>query len=168
MAITFLLILAALFLGSAVLYAMNIHWWRISLIAGVMFGAVALLWVPGVYEPADRLKPGIDLAGGTRLVYDVVIPDGQNNKSAVIEETIAILSDRVDPGGVRNLVWREVAGNRIEVQMASAPAKVREELGAKTARLGTELAALRREMRGGFEQILTGQRLDSCHDQPAG
>lgn len=126
MAIIFLLILAALFLGSAVLYAMNIHWWRVALIAGVMFGAVALLWVPGVYEPADRLKPGIDLAGGTRLVYDVVIPDGNNNKSAVIEETIAILSDRVDPGGVRNLVWREVAGNRIEVQMASAPAKVRE------------------------------------------
>ena len=126
MAITFLLILAVLFLGSAVLYAMNIHWWRVTLIAGVMFGAVALLWVPGVYGPEDRLKPGIDLAGGTRLVYDVVIPDSSANKSDVIEETITILADRVDPGGVRNLVWREVAGNRIEVQMASAPAKVRE------------------------------------------
>lgn len=127
MAITFLLILAALFLGSAVLYAMNIHWWRVSLIAGVLFGAVALLWVPGVYGPENRLKPGIDLAGGTRLVYDVVIPDGNNNnKSAVIEETIAILSDRVDPGGTRNLVWREVAGNRIEVQMAAPTSEVRE------------------------------------------
>lgn len=126
MAITFLLILAASFLGSAVLYAMNIHWWRVSLIAGVIFGAVALLWVPGVYGPENRLKPGIDLAGGTRLVYDVVIPDGNNNKSAVIEETIAILSDRVDPGGTRNLVWREVAGNRIEVQMAAPTSEVRE------------------------------------------
>ncbi|MBX2852507.1 MAG: protein translocase subunit SecD [Phycisphaeraceae bacterium] len=126
MAITFLLIIAALFLGSAVLYAMNIHWWRVSLIAAVMFGAVALLWVPGVYGPEDRLKPGIDLAGGTRLVYDVVIPDSNANRSTVIEETIAILSDRVDPNGTRNLVWKEVAGNRIEVQMASAPSKVRE------------------------------------------
>ena len=27
MAITFLIIIAALFLGSAVLYAMNLHWW---------------------------------------------------------------------------------------------------------------------------------------------
>ncbi|MEM6258597.1 MAG: protein translocase subunit SecD [Planctomycetota bacterium] len=126
MAITFLLILAALFLGSAVLYAMNIHWWRVSLIAAVLFGAVALLWVPGVYGPEDRLKPGIDLAGGTRLVYDVVIPDSSRNASVVIEETIAILSDRVDPGGVRNLIWKEVAGNRIEVQMASATAEVRD------------------------------------------
>lgn len=126
MAITFLLIIAALLLGSAVLYAMNLHWWRVSLIAGVLFGAVALLWVPGVYGPSDRLKPGIDLAGGTRLVYDVVIPDSSSNKSDVIEETIEILADRVDPGGVRNLVWREVAGNRIEVQMASASAKVRD------------------------------------------
>ncbi|MFK7789552.1 MAG: protein translocase subunit SecD, partial [Phycisphaeraceae bacterium] len=118
--------IAALFLGTAVLYAMNIHWWRIALIAGIMFGAVALLWVPGVYGPSDRLKPGIDLAGGTRLVYDVVIPDSSANKGDVIEETIALLADRVDPGGVRNLIWKEVAGNRIEVQMASAPTKVRE------------------------------------------
>jgi SecD/SecF fusion protein len=126
MAITFLLILAALLIGTAVLYAINIHWWRVLLIAAVMFGAVALLWVPGVYEPENRLKPGIDLAGGTRLVYDVIIPDSSANKGDVIEETITILADRVDPGGVRNLVWREVAGNRIEVQMASAPANVRE------------------------------------------
>jgi SecD/SecF fusion protein len=132
MAITFLLILAALFLGSAVLYAMNLYVWRITLIAGVLFGAIALLWVPGVYGPSDRLKPGIDLAGGTRLVYDVVIPDSSANKGDVIEETITILADRVDPGGVRNLVWREVAGNRIEVQMASAPAKVREAREALT------------------------------------
>lgn len=126
MAITFLIIIAALFAGSAVLYAMNIHWWRVSLIGAIMFGAIALLWVPGVYGPSDRLKPGIDLAGGTRLVYDVIIPDRSANKGDVIEETIAILADRVDPGGVRNLIWKEVAGNRIEVQMASAPTKVRE------------------------------------------
>ncbi len=125
MAILFLIILAALFLGTAVLYAMNLHWWRVTLIAGVMFGAVALLWVPGVYGPSDRLKPGIDLAGGTRLVYDVVIPEGQN-RSEILDKTIEILSERVDPGGIRNLVWRQVAGQRIEVTMASAPTKVRE------------------------------------------
>ena len=134
-AILFIIIIAALFAGSAVLYAMNIHWWRVTLIGGVMFGAVALLWVPGDgdpnnegfdgYGPADRLKPGIDLAGGTRLVYDVVVPAGQNKKK-VIEETKEILADRVDPSGTRGLVWRTVAGQRIEVQMASAPANVRQ------------------------------------------
>jgi len=125
MAMLFLILILALFVGAAVLYAMNLHWWRVSLIGGVLFGAVALLWVPGVYEPADRLKPGIDLAGGTRLVYDVVVPQGQP-KGQVIEETIEILADRVDPAGTRGLVWREVAGQRIEVSMASAPEKVRQ------------------------------------------
>jgi len=134
MVIPFLIIIAVLLLGSAVLYAMNLHWWRVSLIAGIMFGAVALLWVPGVYGPSDRLKPGIDLAGGTRLVYDVVVPEGQP-KGAVIEDTIKILSDRVDPAGTRGLIWREVAGQRIEVQMASAPAKVREAREALTQAL---------------------------------
>ena len=125
MAILFLIIIAALFFGAAVLYAMDVHWWRVSLIAGIMFGAVSLLWIPGVYGPKDRLKPGIDLAGGTRLIYDVVLPDGQK-RGDVIEQTIEILADRVDPGGVRGLVWREVAGQRIQVEMASAPSKVRE------------------------------------------
>ncbi len=126
MAILFLIIIAALLLGSAVLYAMNLHWWRVSLIAGVMFGAVALLWVPGVYGPGDRLKPGIDLAGGTRLVYDVVVPEGASNRGAVIDETIEILSERVDPSQTRNLVWRQVAGQRIEVTMPAASQKVRD------------------------------------------
>lgn len=130
----FLILIGVFFAGAAVLYAMNQHWWRVSLICGVMFGAIALLWVPGVYGPGDRLKPGIDLAGGTRLVYDVVVPDGQA-RGKVIEETIEILADRVDPSGTRGLVWREVAGQRIEVTMASAPSKVRDARDAyETAR----------------------------------
>ncbi|MGB0766479.1 MAG: protein translocase subunit SecD, partial [Phycisphaeraceae bacterium] len=110
--------------------------------------AIALLWVPGVYGPEDRLKPGIDLAGGTRLVYDVVVPEGKN-KTTVIEETIKILADRVDPGGVRGLIWREVAGQRIEVQMAAAPSKVRE--------AGDELADALKRLKSGN---LTPGRLD--------
>lgn len=70
-----------------------------------------------VYPPRQKLKPGLDLAGGTVLLYQVDVPEDSNDKE-VVEQTIASLRKRVDPNGVRNLIWRPVAGNRIEIQMA--------------------------------------------------
>ena len=92
--------------------------WKTTLIALVLSAFGLALWFPGDngYGPKDRLIPGLDLAGGTMLVYDVKVPKGRDAKT-VIDDTISILSKRVDPSGTRNLVWRQVAGNRMEVQM---------------------------------------------------
>ena len=80
-----------------------------------------------LYPPERKLKPGLDLAGGTTLVYDVRIPDDEQvNAGRMIDDIIAILKDRVDPTGTRNLVWRRQAGNRIEIQMALATAQTGE------------------------------------------
>ncbi|MFW5682079.1 MAG: protein translocase subunit SecD, partial [Phycisphaeraceae bacterium] len=74
--------------------------------------------------PSQKLKPGLDLAGGTTLVYDVRIPENEQVRAGqMIDDIIAILRDRVDPTGTRNLIWRRQAGNRIEVQMALATAE---------------------------------------------
>ena len=78
-----------------------------------------------LYPPSERLKPGLDLQGGTTLVYDVTVPEDKDTDEA-IAQTIEILKNRVDPQGVRNLVWRQRAGSRIEIQMPAAPPKVRE------------------------------------------
>ncbi|MEM1211327.1 MAG: protein translocase subunit SecD [Planctomycetota bacterium] len=80
------------------------------LVVIALFGAILAL---------KPLKPGIDLAGGTTLVYDVTVPDGSDAEE-VIDSTIQVLRDRVDPSGTKNLVWRKVAGNRLEVQMPAA------------------------------------------------
>ena len=100
------------------------RWWRPLLVIWVLSLATFSLWWPGPdgFGPSERLKPGLDLAGGTTLIYDVAIPKGKD-PSKVIQDTIAILRDRVDPTGTRNLVWREEAGNRIEVQMPLATAE---------------------------------------------
>ncbi len=92
--------------------------WKSTLIALVISAFGLSLWFPGEggYSPKDRLIPGLDLAGGTTLVYDVKVPKDRDAKT-VIDDTISILSKRVDPSGTRNLVWRQVAGNRMEVQM---------------------------------------------------
>ncbi len=73
-----------------------------------------------IYPPGQKLKPGLDLAGGTTLVYQVNVPSDQEAKT-VIDQVIETLKKRVDPNGVRNLVWRRQAGNRIEIQMPLPP-----------------------------------------------
>lgn len=86
--------------------------WKPILIVLIVAGCGALIASKG-------LKPGIDLAGGTTLVYDVLVPAGKNAEE-VINDTIAIQRERVDAAGVKNLVWRAEAGDRISVTMALA------------------------------------------------
>lgn len=92
--------------------------WKSTLIVLVLSLFGLALWFPGEggYGPKDKLKPGLDLAGGTTLIYDVKVPSDRD-ATVIIDDTISILSKRVDPSGTRNLVWRQVAGHRIEVQM---------------------------------------------------
>ncbi|MAX26384.1 MAG: hypothetical protein CMJ19_17975 [Phycisphaeraceae bacterium] len=88
--------------------------WKPALIVAVIAFFALML-----YPPSRKLKPGLDLAGGTILVYQVDIPDDMDAGTAV-DQVISSLRKRVDPQGVRNLVWRRLAGNRFEIQMALA------------------------------------------------
>ena len=89
--------------------------WKLVLVVAVL--AVAAL---SLYPLDKRLKPGLDLAGGTVFVYQVDIKPGDDAKT-IVESVIEVLRKRVDPSGVRNLIWRPLAGNRIEIQAPLAP-----------------------------------------------
>ncbi|MBV1928820.1 MAG: hypothetical protein KUG81_04845 [Gammaproteobacteria bacterium] len=88
--------------------------WKPALIVAVLALCIMML-----YPPQRTLKPGLDLAGGTRMIYQVDVPEGMEPGTAV-DQVISSLRKRVDPNGVRNLVWRRLAGNRFEIQMALA------------------------------------------------
>jgi SecD/SecF fusion protein len=85
--------------------------WKSALVITILAFCGASLW-----PPATQLKKGIDLEGGTSVLYDVTVPDDVDARQAM-KTTVSILSRRVDPQGVRNLVWRIEQGNRIEIQM---------------------------------------------------
>lgn len=132
---------------------------------------VAVLALFGAIWAAKGLKPGIDLAGGTTLVYDLRVPEGRD-AGQVIEDTIAVLQDRVDPTGTRNLVWRRVAGNRIEVQMAMAPKGITDKreayLGAKEQLLRGNLDRRNVERAlalSGDEQVAAFDRLSGGNER---
>ncbi|MEO0514583.1 MAG: protein translocase subunit SecD [Planctomycetota bacterium] len=98
--------------------------WKPILILVVLAGCGALLLLKDGNPKTIDLKPGIDLAGGTTLVYDVLVPEGKDAES-VINQTIAIQKERVDPTGVKNLIWRPEVGNRISITMAQAGPNVK-------------------------------------------
>ncbi len=72
-----------------------------------------------------NLKPGIDIAGGTSLTYDIKAPPGSSDKGSggetLAEKVAAALKKRVDPQGVLNLVWRPQGDNRLEIQIPRSP-----------------------------------------------
>ncbi len=67
-----------------------------------------------------NLNPGIDMVGGVRLIYQIKVPE-DNHDENVAEGVMDALKRRVDPNGLRNLVWRPQGKTRLEIQMPLTP-----------------------------------------------
>ncbi len=94
--------------------------WKIALIIGS-----TLLGLYSMYPPKKQLKLGIDLSGGTILVYEVDrknVPSGFN-----MDDLISALKKRADPEGVKEIPIRNVGPDRIEIILPQAtPEEVEE------------------------------------------
>ncbi len=123
-----------------------------------------------LYPPDKTLKPGIDLAGGTSLIYEI---DTQglkaNEKRDIAQKMITVLRRRIDPANIQNLVWRPQGGSRFEIQMPLASEetyekrrnfeKARDELLAENINPATVLRSLQKpaEQRAeDFEEFTQG------------
>src|SRR5688572_16060226 len=146
---------------------------RILLIAAVVLAALlALFPQPTLLFRSDvpwgqklNLKPGIDMQGGTSLLYEIKPPEGETAtaapaqvtyKGGLAEEVMGALKKRIDPQGVRNLVWRPHGDTRLEIQMPATPesqaadalgeqlGKAREALEHTNVTVGEVIAAVER------------------------
>src|SRR3954447_19133237 len=87
--------------------------WRFMLIGGFTLAGLYSIW-----PPDQKLKLGIDLSGGTILVYEVDrtnLPPGFN-----MDELVSALKKRADPEGVKEIPIRKIGGNRIEIILPQA------------------------------------------------
>ncbi len=82
----------------------------------IIIGVVLLagLWL--VVPPSQKLKPGLDIAGGFSLIFEIDTAGVEGNQN-IAEDMKELLRRRVDPSGVYELIWRVHGRNRIEVQM---------------------------------------------------
>ena len=103
---------------------------RVTLIVAVTLMFLAAIFSPVLKNPAKLfdpnvpftqkvlVRPGIDMVGGTSLLYEIRAPAGTDSyTSDLAVQMMDALKRRVDPEGVRNLIWRPQGSNRLEIQM---------------------------------------------------
>src|SRR4051794_14411693 len=109
---------------------------RVTLIVIVLFIGLfgipylqdGILSLPKLFNPSvpwgekHNLRPGIDIAGGTSLLYEIKSPAGgpRGADGTLAEQVASLLKKRVDPTGTRNLIWRPQGDTRLEIQLPRA------------------------------------------------
>ena len=103
---------------------------RLTFSLAMLFGAIALVFSPvldKIFHPHTqltqyvKLNPGIDMVGGTSLIYEIKKPEGTVLTGHLASDVAEALKKRVDPKGVKNLVWRPQGDTRLEIQMPLSP-----------------------------------------------
>jgi SecD/SecF fusion protein len=80
----------------------------------------------GLWPPSEKLRLGIDLSGGTILVYEV--EQDPNAMKVDMDDLISALKQRADPQGVKEMPIRKVGVNRIEIILPHASAEEVDEI----------------------------------------
>ncbi|HXE55923.1 MAG TPA: protein translocase subunit SecD, partial [Tepidisphaeraceae bacterium] len=102
---------------------------RVTLVLVVFFGSLAIIFSPvleKLFHPHEKitqwvkLKPGIDMVGGTSLVYQIKTLPGTRRDPQLATKVAEALKKRVDPKGVMNLIWRPEGEDRLEIQMPNS------------------------------------------------
>src|SRR4051794_11281112 len=87
-------------------------WKLVLIVVSVLAGLIAMV------PPDKKLKLGIDLSGGTILVYEVSRENRPENFN--MDELISALKQRADPQGVKETPIRKIGSNRIEIILPTA------------------------------------------------
>lgn len=90
-------------------------WPKFLLIAGLTLGGIVCM-----LPPSEKLKLGIDLSGGTILVYQAKDAAGGGGGSGRMDDLVAALKRRINGDGMRDIPIRKIGSNRVEIIMAKA------------------------------------------------
>ncbi len=84
----------------------------------------------------DRFRLGIDLNGGTNMVFQVK-PEGKDITDDVMDRMVGAVSQRINRSGTEEVTVRKVGRDRIEVIVPGADAQSVDEIKRQITRLGS-------------------------------
>ncbi|MBN2183037.1 MAG: protein translocase subunit SecD [Sedimentisphaerales bacterium] len=80
---------------------------------------VLAVWT--LYPPSKTLKQGIDLKGGTSLIYEIdTFGLTEAEKKGLAQKMITVLRRRIDPFNIQELKWIPQGNTRFEIKMPLA------------------------------------------------
>jgi len=103
---------------------------------------LSLVGKPKPEQPQERnwqtaIRLGIDLAGGTNLVYQVVPTEEKDITPEAMDQMVGAVKRRLDPAGTEEITVRKIGSDRIEVIIPQADPEVVAEKKRMMTRLGT-------------------------------
>jgi len=120
---------------------------QVALIAILLLTSLVLILVPD-----KPLRLGLDLAGGTRLVYEFDLEEARakdlvsasETDEEILQQQIEIIRNRIDPQGVKEPILRKIGRDRIEIslpkEIETTGAQARAPLAAELAQDSMEIA----------------------------
>jgi SecD/SecF fusion protein len=84
----------------------------------------------------DRFRLGIDLDGGTNMVFQVK-PEGKEITNEVMDRMVGAVSQRINQSGTEEITVRRVGEDRIEVIVPGEDPQTVDEIKRKITRLGS-------------------------------
>lgn len=143
----FLLVIAVLAIlilpfvvGSLIARFLQVRDWSVRI--GVTLLAITLGLTPFVQAMvrgrpmSEVVRLGIDLAGGTNLVFQVR-GDGKEVTNAVMDKMVGAVNQRINQSGTEEVTVRQVGSDRIEVIVPGADPQTVDEIKRKIVRLGS-------------------------------
>jgi SecD/SecF fusion protein len=107
----------------------------------ILILVLVVLAVLALYPPSRTLKPGIDLAGGTSLIYAINTEGlSADQETNLAQKMIQVLRRRIDPANIQNLVWRPLGNTRFEIQMPLASKETQDKRDEYLAAMDSLLA----------------------------
>lgn len=136
---------------------------------GVVLFSIFLSAAPFVYQamrgnsPWKAISLGIDLAGGTNLIYAVdhvkAAADQKKVDKATLDKMVGAVGKRINPSGAEEVTVRRVGTDRIEVIIPGADREVVEQKKRQIVNLGSLEFAILANQKDHANEILIGREM---------
>lgn len=130
-----------------------------------LIGVLTLLGLVAMWPPKEKLKLGIDLSGGTILVYQAK-KDANKANTFRMDDLIAALKRRVNPEGVLDIPIRKVGSDRVEIILPEASPDQVEEVKRRMTAVGSMAFRILADRRDTEDRTAITRALNAAADKP--